>query len=57
MKAVQDWQGDSIPIRSWLDAVDIACLIGGVDPPPTRAPSSPRATTSTSRPPIRTWSS
>ena len=32
MKSVQDWQGDSIPIRSWLDAVDIACLIGGVDP-------------------------
>ena len=32
MKAVQDWPGDSIPIRSWLDAVDIACLIGGVDP-------------------------
>jgi hypothetical protein len=32
LKSVQDWQGDSIPIRSWLDAVDIACLIGGVDP-------------------------
>jgi hypothetical protein len=32
MKSVQDWQGDSIPIRRWLDAVDIACLIGGVDP-------------------------
>ena len=30
--ASQDWPGDSIPIRSWLDAVDIACLIGGVDP-------------------------
>jgi AAA domain len=32
LKSVQDWPGDSIPIRSWLDAVDIACLIGGVDP-------------------------
>ena len=32
MKSVEDWPGDSIPIRSWLDAVDIACLIGGVDP-------------------------
>jgi hypothetical protein len=32
LKSVQDWQGDSIPIRSWLDAVDVACLIGGVDP-------------------------
>jgi hypothetical protein len=32
MKSVEDWQGDSIPIRTWLDAVDIACLIGGVDP-------------------------
>jgi hypothetical protein len=32
MKSVQDWPGDSIPIRSWLDAVNIACLIGGVDP-------------------------
>jgi hypothetical protein len=32
MKSVQGWPGDSIPIRSWLDTVDIACLIGGVDP-------------------------
>ena len=32
MKSVQDWQGDSIPVRSWFDAVDIAFLIGGVDP-------------------------
>jgi AAA domain len=32
MKSVQDWPGASIPIRTWLDAVDIACLIGGVDP-------------------------
>jgi hypothetical protein len=29
---VQDWQGDSIPVRTFPDAVDIACLIGGVDP-------------------------
>jgi hypothetical protein len=32
MKSVQDWPGDSISIRSWLDGIDIACLIGGVDP-------------------------
>jgi hypothetical protein len=32
LKSVQDWRGDSIPIRSWLDAIDIACLVGGVDP-------------------------
>ena len=32
MKSVQDWPGDSIPIRAWPDAVDIACLIGGIDP-------------------------
>jgi hypothetical protein len=32
LKSVQDWEGGSLPIRTWLDAVDIACLIGGVDP-------------------------
>jgi hypothetical protein len=32
MKSVQDWPGDTLPIRSWLDAGDIACLVGGVDP-------------------------
>jgi hypothetical protein len=32
MKSVQGWPGDSIPVRAWPDAVDIACLIGGVDP-------------------------
>jgi hypothetical protein len=32
MKSVQGWPGDSIPIRSFRDAVDVACLIGGVDP-------------------------
>jgi hypothetical protein len=32
MKSVQGWRGASIPIRSWLDAVDIACLVGGPDP-------------------------
>lgn len=30
--AVQDWNGDSISIRTWEDARDIACLIGGVNP-------------------------
>ena len=32
MKSVQDWPGMSIAIRSFPDAVDVACLIGGVDP-------------------------
>ena len=32
MKSVQDWRGDSIPVRSFDDALDIACLIGGVNP-------------------------
>ena len=31
-EVVQDWPGDSIPIRAGSDAVDIACLIGGIDP-------------------------
>ena len=32
LKSVQAWQGDSIGIRTFPDAIDIACLIGGVDP-------------------------
>jgi len=32
MKSVQDWPGDSIPIRCFEDAIDFACLIGGVNP-------------------------
>jgi len=32
MKSVQDWTGDSIPVRTYAEAVDIACLIGGVNP-------------------------
>ena len=32
LKSVQDWQGDSISIRTFPDAIDIACLIGGVNP-------------------------
>ncbi len=30
--AVQDWQGDSIGLRTWSEARDIACLIGGPNP-------------------------
>jgi len=30
--AVQDWQGDSISVRTWNEARDIACLIGGPNP-------------------------
>ena len=32
MKSVQDWKGDSVSIRVFGDALDIACLIGGVNP-------------------------
>ena len=32
LKSVQGWRGDSLPIRTYPDAVDVACLIGGVDP-------------------------
>jgi hypothetical protein len=32
LKSVQDWRGDSLPIRRFADAVDIACLIGGANP-------------------------
>lgn len=30
--AVQNWKGDSISVRTWEDARDLACLIGGVNP-------------------------
>jgi hypothetical protein len=32
MKSLQGWGGDSIPIRTFKDAADIVCLIGGIDP-------------------------
>jgi hypothetical protein len=32
MKSLQGWAGDSIPVRSFPDAVDLACLIGGASP-------------------------
>ena len=32
MKSLQGWPGDSIPVRTYQDAADVACLIGGVDP-------------------------
>jgi len=32
MKSVQDWAGDSIPVRTFGDAVDLGCLIGGINP-------------------------
>ncbi len=32
MKSLQGWAGDSIPVRSFPDAVDLACLIGGPSP-------------------------
>lgn len=30
--AVQDWEGDSMSIRSWPEARNIACLLGGPNP-------------------------
>jgi hypothetical protein len=32
MKSVQDWRGESIPVRSFTDFRDLAVLIGGPDP-------------------------
>ena len=32
LKSVQDWPGDSIPVRTFADAIDLACLVGGVNP-------------------------
>src|SRR5512134_1256672 len=32
LKSVQGWRGESISIRTFADAIDIACLIGGIDP-------------------------
>lgn len=32
MKSVMDWRGPNVDIPTWQDAVDVACLIGGVDP-------------------------
>jgi hypothetical protein len=32
MKSVQSWRGDSVPVRCFADALDIACLVGGPDP-------------------------
>ena len=32
MKSVQDWSGDSIPVRTFADAIDIGCLVGGINP-------------------------
>jgi hypothetical protein len=32
MKSLQGWGGDSIPVRTFKDAADVTCLVGGVDP-------------------------
>lgn len=32
MKSVQDWPGASIPVRTFADAIDIGCLVGGINP-------------------------
>jgi AAA domain-containing protein len=32
LNSVPDWRGDSIAIRTFEDALDISCLIGGINP-------------------------
>lgn len=32
MKSVQGWRGISVDVGTFLDAADLACLVGGVDP-------------------------
>lgn len=32
MLALDDWRGDSMNVRTWTNAVDLACLVGGPDP-------------------------
>jgi hypothetical protein len=32
MKSVQDWPGDSVPVRTFTDALNIGCLVGGINP-------------------------
>src|SRR5262245_11434774 len=32
MKSLQGWGGDSIPVRTFKEAADITCLVGGIDP-------------------------
>nr|BDD46864.1 hypothetical protein 28 [bacterium] len=32
MLAVQDWGGDSVSVRTWEEARDIACILGGSNP-------------------------
>jgi hypothetical protein len=32
MLAVRDWPGDSVTVRTWPEAKDIICLVGGPDP-------------------------
>ncbi len=32
LKSVQDWAGDSIPVRTFADALNIGCLVGGINP-------------------------
>lgn len=37
MKSVQSWKGRSVAIRTWQDAIDIICLVGGIDPAASEA--------------------
>lgn len=32
LKSVQGWRGHSVPVREFGDALDVACLIGGINP-------------------------
>ncbi len=55
MKSVQDWRGDSIPVRTFADAIDVACLIGGINPAADENTAFAKPTIATSPKVIRTW--
>ena len=58
MKSIQDWRGDSIPVRCFEDMVVMASLIGGPNPAaPPAAFFSEGALRSLRRPASRAWSS
>ena len=56
MKAVQSWPGESSRIRTFADALDIACLIGGVDPAADAQSFFPKVTMAMSSRSTPIWS-
>jgi hypothetical protein len=45
MKSVQDWPGDSVPVRTFTDALNIGCLAAASIRRPTRLASSRKGIT------------